>query len=75
MKTRDELKELRGLGEAELSERVSSVEEELMKLRFRHASGQLEKTSQLETLRRRVARMKTVLNEKKKTAASAVSAG
>lgn len=64
MKTRDEVKDLRGLDQAELEERAASVEEELMNLRFRHASGQLEQTSQLKTLRRRVGRIHTILNEK-----------
>lgn len=65
MKTRDELIELRGLDEGELEEKVTSTEEELMNLRFRHASGQLEQTSQLKTLRRRVARMRGLISEKR----------
>jgi large subunit ribosomal protein L29 len=64
MKKRDEIKELRELGEGELEERALSIQEELMKLRFRHASGQLEQTAQLNVLRRRVARIKTLLQEK-----------
>ncbi len=74
MKTRDEIKELRGLKDSELADRALSTEEELMKLRFRHASGQLEQTAQLEKLRRRIARIKTVLREKKRAAQHAASA-
>ena len=74
MKRRDEIKELRSLSEEELNEKVSGLEEELMKLRFRHASGQLEQTAQLKSLRKRVARMKTLLAEKQLTEASAAAA-
>ena len=64
MKKRDEIKELRSLSDSELIERIASTEEELMKLRFRSASGQLEQTAQLTKLRRRIARAATVLREK-----------
>ncbi len=64
MKKREELKELRNLSAQELGERMLGTEEELMKLRFRHASGQLEQTAQLKVLRRKVARIKTLLAEK-----------
>ena len=74
MKRRDEVNELRGQSENELSEKLSGLEEELMKLRFRHASGQLEQTAQLGALRKRVARIKTILAEKQLTAASAAPA-
>jgi large subunit ribosomal protein L29 len=67
MKKRDEIKELRELGEGELEERALSIQEELMKLRFRHASGQLEQTAQLSILRRRIARLKTMLQEKRRS--------
>ena len=59
MKIRDEVHDFRGLGEDELEERLANTEEEVMNLRFRHASGQLEQTAQLKTLRRRIARMRT----------------
>lgn len=71
MKDKDELRELRGLNEKELAERSSSIRHELMNLRFRHASGQLDQTAQLATLRRRVSRIETVLAEKKSEAKTA----
>ena len=64
MKRTDELKELRGMGADEVSKKIAEHEEELMKLRFRHASGQLDATAQLKTLRGQIARAKTVLNER-----------
>ncbi len=63
MKSRETLKELRSLSAKELEGKILSTEEELLKLRFRHASRQLEQTAQLRELKRNVARMRTVLNE------------
>lgn len=64
MKSREVLKEFRDLGAEQINEKLRTSEEELMKLRFRLASGQLEQTSQIRTLRRTVARLRTVLEEK-----------
>ena len=64
MKTTEKLKEIRGLSVQELRTSIESTEQELLNLRFRHAAGQLEQTSQLKTLRRNVARARTVLSEK-----------
>ncbi len=61
MKRTKELEEYRGLSEADLASRLHSLQEELMNLRFRHRSGQLDQTSQLQTLRKRIARAKTLL--------------
>ena len=38
--------------------------EELMQARFKHATAQLEKTSELKAMRRQVARISTILNQK-----------
>ena len=38
--------------------------EEEFKLRFRHATGQLEKTDRLRKLRKDIARVKTIIREK-----------
>ena len=63
MKAKDDMKELRALDATELKGKLSSTEEEMMNLRFRNAAGQLEQTAQLAQLRKRVARVKTVLKE------------
>ncbi|MCC6221088.1 MAG: 50S ribosomal protein L29 [Deltaproteobacteria bacterium] len=63
MKVNEELAQLRGLSMDELVERISSLKEELMRLRFRQASGQLDNTSQLSLLKRRIARAMTVLRQ------------
>lgn len=62
MKKRDYLTELKGLSAEALQERVSDLQEELMNLRFKHASGQLEKPAELASLRKKIAQAKTVIN-------------
>lgn len=58
-------KELRELDEAKLAEKLSHTEEELFKLRFQHATAQLEKTHRLRELKKDIARVKTVMNQVK----------
>ena len=61
IKRRDKLRELKGMNREDLVSKVRSMEEELMKLRFQHAVGQLEKTAQFRTIRRDVARARTIM--------------
>lgn len=56
--------ELRGLSDQELRAKESETAQELFRLRFRHASGQLDNTARLRKLRRELARIKTLLKEK-----------
>lgn len=63
MKQTGKLKELRSMSPQGLVEKVRSMEEELMKLRFQHAVGQLEKTAQFRDIRRDIARANTVMRE------------
>jgi len=58
------IKEIRDLGINELEQKRIELAEELFKLRIRHASGQLEPTAKLGSLRRDIARVNTVLKEK-----------
>ena len=64
MKRRDLLAEFRELDGDALEERVEKTQNELMNLRFKHATGQLELTAQLQGLQRQIAQMKTVLRER-----------
>jgi len=64
MKKNEQRKELRELSEDDLRAKTDSLKEELMKLKFRHASGQLESSAQLMNLRRQVARAETILRER-----------
>ena len=44
--------------------RAQLVKQEVFDMRFRHATAQLEKTSELKSAKRQVARIMTVLKEK-----------
>lgn len=56
--------DLRELTFEELQAKLKEVEEELFNLRFQLASQQLENTALLKTIRRDIARLKTVMREK-----------
>jgi large subunit ribosomal protein L29 len=62
------LGELRALSVDDLRGKLAEGRRELMDARMRHSVAQLEKTSVLKVLRRQVARMMTVLNEKQQRA-------
>jgi large subunit ribosomal protein L29 len=61
-------KELRDLSAEELAAKEKEFREEEFKLRFRHATGQLDKTARLKMLRREIARVKTIMKEKEGSA-------
>ena len=56
--------EVRELDIEELERRLADTRRELFNLRFQHATGQLENTGQLTQVRRNIARILTVLNQK-----------
>ena len=57
-------KEIRELSAQEIRNKLADAREELMKLRFQQVMGQLTDTSRLRSVRRDVAKMETILNEK-----------
>ncbi|MFP3982841.1 MAG: 50S ribosomal protein L29 [Desulfurivibrionaceae bacterium] len=57
-------KDLRPKTVEDLEAQLSSLSEEHAKLRFQHGIRPLENTAKLKTLRRDIARVKTVINEK-----------
>ena len=59
---------LRDLTVEELAAKKKEFHEEEFKLRFKHATGQLDKTSRLKELRRDIARVKTIIREKEASA-------
>jgi large subunit ribosomal protein L29 len=61
--------ELRNKTPDQLKEELASLKKEAFNLRFQQATGQIENTARMRSVKRDVARIKTVLNEK---AASAV---
>jgi large subunit ribosomal protein L29 len=58
--------EVRELDVEELQRRVAETRRELFNLRFQHATGQLENTGQLKEVRKNIARLLTVLNQKQR---------
>jgi large subunit ribosomal protein L29 len=56
--------ELRGQSQAELKARVTELKEELFTLRFQSATGQLESHGRLRAVRKDIARVYTVLQER-----------
>lgn len=56
--------EVRELDVAQLENRLAETRRELFNLRFQHATGQLENTGQIKEVRKNIARILTVLNQK-----------
>jgi len=54
----------------QLREQLVALKKEAFNLRFQQATGQLENTARMRVVRRDVARIKTVLNQKAATAAA-----
>ncbi len=71
MKRVDVVKEYREMSEDGLKVKIVDLEAELMNLRFRHATGQLEQTSQLRTLSKNIARARMFLRDKVQASAEA----
>ena len=63
MKTKDYVQELNGLTTDQLQNREKELKEQLFNLRFQLATGQLENTASLKTVRKNIARVKTVLRQ------------
>ena len=57
-------KELRDLNDARLESRLDEAREALFNLKFQHAGGALERTSEMAERKREVARILTVIKER-----------
>jgi large subunit ribosomal protein L29 len=57
--------EIRELATDEIIKKIDEMKEELFNLRFQQATGNLEKPSRIRELRKTIARMKTIINERK----------
>ena len=66
MKVNEKLKELRKLSDEELNKTIVESKKELFDLRLKISTGTLEKPSRVDELRKDIARMKTILNDRKK---------
>ena len=59
-----DIKEIRKLSDADLKAKIKETKEELFTKRMQQANGTLEKPVELRTLRKNVAKMKTILRER-----------
>jgi large subunit ribosomal protein L29 len=60
--------EIRALSSEEMQQKLTELKHELFNLRFQHEVGQLENPSKMKQVKRDIARIKTVLNEKARSA-------
>ncbi len=60
------IEEMRKMDTAELSKKITETKDELFKLRMEQSSGTLRETHKIHELRKTIARLKTVLNEKER---------
>ncbi|MDE7065373.1 MAG: 50S ribosomal protein L29 [Desulfovibrionaceae bacterium] len=56
--------DLRAMSVEDLRAQLVKQQQEVFDMRFRHATAQLEKTSELKSAKRQVARIMTILKEK-----------
>ena len=57
-------KEIREKSNTEILQEIEALKDELFNLRFQQATGQLSDTARLKTVKKDIARMKTVLSER-----------
>jgi large subunit ribosomal protein L29 len=63
--------EARDLSSDQLEEKLLDLKKEQFNLRFQRATGQLENSSRVRAVRRDIARVKTMMSEKKRESARA----
>lgn len=61
--------DLRARTEDELGEQLDTLGKEIFNLRFQRASGQLENTARVRQVRRSIARIKTILGQRRRAQA------
>ncbi len=64
-------KEIRELSATEITTKIREIRESLLQTRMRKMTGQVEKTHELRTLRKDVARLETIKRQKNKPATAA----
>lgn len=62
--------ELRAMSNEELMQQIDVLKDELFNLRFQQATGSLENTAKLKTVKKTIARIKTILGERKNAQAA-----
>ena len=68
MKTNKYVEELQAKSAAALNEELVAAKKELFNLRFQNATNQLDNTARIKEVRRNIARIQTVITQKKKEA-------
>jgi large subunit ribosomal protein L29 len=66
--------DIRNLSDAEIKQKINDAEEELFNLRFQSRVGRLDNPKRVRLLKKDIARMKTVLQEKNLNKQPAVTA-
>ena len=69
MKTKNYVNELEAKTVEQLNDELVGAKKELFNLRFQNATNQLDNTSRIKDVRRNIARIQTVITEKKANAA------
>ncbi len=59
-------KEIREMDTATILNEIDNLKKELFDLRFKQATGQLENTARISTIKKTIARMKTILGERER---------
>ena len=59
-----EIKEIRGLSVEELDKKLNELKKDLFMLRMQHATNQLDNPLQIATVKKDIARIKTIIREK-----------
>ena len=59
-----EIKEVRGLSVEKLEEKLQELKKDLFMLRMQHATNQLDNPLQIATVKKNIARIKTIIREK-----------
>ena len=58
------IKDLKQMSEAELNSKLGELKQELFNLRFNHTTGQLSNPMQINTCKKDIARIKTILRDR-----------
>ena len=69
MKTKNYVNELKAKTVEQLNDELVGAKKELFNLRFQNATNQLDNTSRIKDVRKNIARIQTVITEKKANAA------
>ena len=65
MKTKKMMEDLRAMSAEDLNAKLKELKEELFTLRFQHAINQLDNPQKIVEVKRNIARVMTILSEKK----------